>query len=239
LKQRAQKFKDIRNIHALIIMHKFSGLPFFSQSYSTLMKGKDTLFCGFIQAVSAIGEEVSRDELENTNLEKAEIKTSYDKIVELNLKKFVCLILDFEELRSVMILRHRSSKRLKQTMFQFTMALYLKLSKYIDNWNNDLAYFNIEIPLIIYEYFDFSYKNAFNALFKEKDLPKLKRKHKLSRMELEVIKKILSIMKSSNDFKLMAIIKEFKLEEEDLIIDAIESLIEKELIVPVNDPKNN
>jgi len=236
---RTQRFKDIRNIQAIIVMHKSSGLPIFTKSYSSLMKGKNSLFSGFIQAISVIGEYISKDEPQESEIKSSESKIGYKKIIELDLKQFFCLVLDFEEIRTVLILKNKSSKRLKQYVYQFTMALYMKLSKVINNWDNDLAYFNEEIPPFVNEFFEIFYKNAFKASFNDGDIPNLRKNYKLSKSELMVLEKIVSIQKESSSFMLMNIIEELYFKEEDLVINAIESLIEKKLIVPINDPINN
>ncbi|MFX1407863.1 MAG: hypothetical protein ACFFC9_00430 [Promethearchaeota archaeon] len=236
---RTQRFKDISNIQAIIIMHKDSGLPIFTESYSYLMKGKNTLFSGFIQAISVIGEEISKNEPQKLEIKNPESKLGYKKIIELDLKQFFCLVLDFEELRTVLILKNKSSKRLKQYMYQFTMTLYMRLSKFINNWDNDLAYFNKEIPPFINEFFEIFYKNAFKASFNAADIPKLRKKYRLSKMEIILIKKIVSILKDNSSFLLMTLIEELGIKEEDLVINAIESLIEKKIIVPISIPINN
>ncbi|MFX0012325.1 MAG: hypothetical protein ACFE9R_18580, partial [Candidatus Hermodarchaeota archaeon] len=112
--QRTQKFKDVRNLQAIIAMHKPSGLPVYSQSYSSIMKGKNELFSGFIQAVSIIGEEITKSDKKELKMKKSRNKIDFHKVIELDLKQFYCLVLDVEELRTVLILKSKSSKRLKE-----------------------------------------------------------------------------------------------------------------------------
>ena len=72
----------------------------------------------------------------------------------------------------------------------------------------------------------------------EDDIQKIKKKYKLSKVENEIMIIIFSILKEKTTFMLMTILEHFSTKEEDLVIDAIESLIEKRLILPVNIPSN-
>jgi hypothetical protein len=229
-----QKFKDIRNIQAIILMHKSSGLPIFTQNYSTLLKGKNTLFSGFIQAISIIGEEISRGKGPKIEKIKPNNKISVQKVIELDLKQFHCLILDIEELRCVLILKDKSSKRLKQLMLHFTLELYLKISDQLENWKNDLNYYTNVIPSIINEYFELRYKNYFKMSNAEQDIHNLKKKYKLSRIQCRVLNSIQTLLKDKKYFRIMDIIENFSEKSENEIIFTIESLIEQSLIVPLS-----
>jgi hypothetical protein len=57
LLSKTQRFKDLKNIQAIVVIHKLSGVPIYSKSYSILEKHKKELFSGFIQAITMIGEE--------------------------------------------------------------------------------------------------------------------------------------------------------------------------------------
>ena len=214
------------------MIHNPSGLPIFSQSYSTLMKGKKTLFSGFIQAISIIGEEFSKEAPIKSKGIKSSDKLDYHKTIELDLKKFQCLILDIEELRTVLILKSKSSKRLKRIMFNFTLALYLKISKKLKNFDNDLTNFpEIIIPLL-YEYLELYYKENFIIELHERDIQTFKKEFKLSKIQVQIMVTVFSILKEKMSFRLMNIIEKLSERDENSIIDAIESLIEKKLILP-------
>ena len=229
---RTQKFKDIRDIRAIILIHRESGLPIFSRSYSLIMKGKKTLFSGFIQAISIIGDEISSEDQKKTKKIKSTEKIDYDKIIELDLKQFFCLVLDVGELRTVLILKSRSSKRLKQIMFNFTLALYLKISKKLENFDNDLTdYPSIVLPFL-FEYFELYYKENFVTKHHENDIPNLKKKFKLSKLQIQILNVVFCILSEKRTFRLMDILEKLSEKNEDLIIDAIETLIEYKLILP-------
>ncbi|GAH64576.1 unnamed protein product, partial [marine sediment metagenome] len=58
LLSKTQRFKDIQNIQAIVAIHRYSGIPLYSKSYSILEKHKKELFSGFIQAIITVGEEM-------------------------------------------------------------------------------------------------------------------------------------------------------------------------------------
>ena len=231
---RTQKFKDIENIHAILLIHRTSGLPIFTHSYSDLMKGKKTLFSGFIQAITVIGEEISHKEPDEYETIKFSDKLDFHKIVELDLKAFFCLILDVEELRTVLILKSKSSKRLKQIMFNFTFALYLKISNNLKDFDNDLSYYKKEVPPFLNTFFELNYKHQFKINYQYSDLQKVKSKFRLNKILVKILNTIFTILNGKSSFKLMDIIEQFNQKNEDLIIDALESLIEQEIIIPID-----
>jgi hypothetical protein len=231
--QRTQKFKDIRNVQAIILIHQPSGIPIYSHSFTDVLKGKNTLFSGFIQAISIIGQEITRDEPANIKGKRLESDIDYHKVVELDLKQFHCLILDLEELRTVIILKSKSSKRLKDIMLHFSFAFYLKMTDRIKNFDGDLSYFAEETPQLIKEYFEIFYKEPFKISITESDLNRYKKKYSLSKKECNIIEDIFAILEENSCFKLMDLVEREDIKDEDRIIHALESLIELKLICPI------
>lgn len=234
LRLRTQKFKDINNIQGIILIHHPSGLPIFSHSYSTLMKGKKTIFSGFIQALSIIGEEFSKENQTISKDIKSIDKLDYHNTTELDLKKFQCLILDIEELRTVLILKSKSSKRLKRIMFNFSLALYLNVSEDLKNFDNDISSFPERIIPLLDEYFELHYKENFITELYEKDIQRIKKDFKLSKIQVQIMNTVFLILREKLSFRLLNIIEKLDERNENSVIDAIESLIEKKLIIPYN-----
>lgn len=232
LKLRTQKFKDIRNLQAIIAIHKPSGLPLYSQNYSPFMKGKKTLFSGFIQAISIIGEEIGRPDKKGIKTKKHKDKIDFHKVVELDLKQFYCILLDVEELRTVLILKSKSSKRLKNILVHFSFAVYLKISEHIKNWDHGLNRLDEIIQPLTKEYFDIYYKDPFKVNIQETELQNSKKKLNLSKFEFQIMNILFLILKEKSHFKLMDILERETDKNEDEIISALESLIEYKLIKP-------
>ncbi|MFX0043094.1 MAG: hypothetical protein ACFE8L_09290 [Candidatus Hodarchaeota archaeon] len=223
---RTQRFKDARNIQSIILIHKTSGIPLFSKNYSYLLKGKKTIFSGFIQAISIVGEQMAKEK-------SGDDMGGFQRVVELDLKHFFCLILDIEELRTVLIIKEKASKRLKTRMYHFAVSAYLQTSKRLENWDHDTSYFKKEIPPLLYKHFDLYYKDYFKISVNESDLRKIKNKYKLNNFEYRVIKNIYSLLKEDGKFKILTVVEEINEKDEDPIINAIESLLERNLIQPL------
>lgn len=197
-----------------------------------LIKSKKTLFSGFIQAISIIGDEISQEEPNKIDKIKSSKKIDSQKVIELDLKQFFCLILDIEELRSVLILKSRSSKRIKQILLNFTLAAYLKVSKNLEDFNNDVTQYSQLISPLLDEYFELFYKDNFITEYTTSDLQNIKRKHRLSKIQVHILEKIFMILKEKRTFRLMNILEELSDKNEDLLIDGLEKLIEQKLILP-------
>ena len=231
---KTQRFKDLKNIQAIVIVHKLSGIPIYSKSYSILEKHKKELFSGFIQAITTVGEEFS--EQESSSVESKESTKSYgiEKIIELDFKYFYCLIADKDDVRAVFILREKSSERLKSQVSNLVLALNLKLSRELENWDGSLDLFEDLIPTIINEYFKLHYKGSFRLSGKI-DLLKLRKEKSLDKLEIRTLNVIQSVSKRNNNIVILDNIIELVSEEnKNLIIVAIESLIEQKLIIPIN-----
>ena len=233
LLSKTQKFKDLKNIQAIVVVHKLSGIPIYSKSYSILEKHKKELFSGFIQAITTIGEEfIDKEikELESTELEKG---YGIEKMIELDFKQFYCLIADIEEIRTVFILKERSSERLKSQISHLILALNLKLSNKLEDWDGSLDDFQISVPEILNEYFELYYKDSF-VLSDEINLITMKKEKKLTKMEMRVINVIQSMSEDKKIADLNNIVELVSEENKDLIIEAIESLLKQKLIIPLS-----
>jgi len=233
LLSRTQRFKDLNNIQAIVIIHRLSGIPIYSRSYSILEKHKKELFSGFIQAITMIGEEFSEKDIVKPESEDKEKGFGVEKMMELDFKQFYCLIADIEDLRAVFILKERSSERLKSQVSHLILALNLKLSNELENWDGSLDVFEILVPEILNEYFELYYKDSFE-LASDINLIRMKKEKSLSKMEMRIINVIQSMSKDNKIANLNNIVELVHEENKNLIIEAIESLIERKIIIPLN-----
>ncbi len=230
---RTQKFKDADNIQGVLLIHSESGLPMFTRNYSDIMENKNTLFSGFIQAISIVGDEISNKKSYKAKSTESGAELSPKKIVELDFKHFYCLILDIEEIRTVLILKNKSSKRLKQQMFNFTLDVYLKNAEILKEWDNNLSVFKVQIPPLLNKYFDLYYKDFFKIAIEQSELQRIKKETNLSKQEYRMINILFKFSQEKGIFKLMTLIEEFGVKNEDVIIDALEALINHKLIIPI------
>ncbi|MFX0082754.1 MAG: hypothetical protein ACFE94_13470 [Candidatus Hodarchaeota archaeon] len=234
LLSKTQRFKDLKNIQAIVVVHKLSGIPIYSKSYSILEKHKKELFSGFIQAITTVGEEFSEREASMEESKDSSKGYGIEKIIELDFKYFYCLIADKDDIRVVFILREKSSERLKSQVSNLILALNLKLSIELENWDGSLDRFEEVVPLIINEYFELHYKGSFRLPGKI-NLFQLRKDKSLNKLEVRTLNVIQSISKRNNNIvNLDNVIELVHEENKDLIIVAIESLIEKKFILPIN-----
>jgi len=222
---RTQRFKDLRNIQAILIIHKLSGVPIFSKSYSILEKNQNELFSGFIQAITIVSEEFFENESLDTEM--------VEKILELDLKHFNCLIANEEYVRVAFVLKQKSSERLKSQVRDFAAALNLNICGELENWDGSLDKFQSFIPSILNVYFELYYKEPF-IITNPASRAKICKDHELSSMEKHILNVIDSIMKDQSLFYLDKVIKLVDKQNENLVINALESLIKKGLILPRN-----
>ena len=230
-----QRFKDIRNIQAIVIIHKLSGIPIFSKSYSILEKHNKELFSGFIQAITTIGEEFVERESAKPKMKESTKGYGTERIMELDFKYFYCLIADLEEVRTVLVLSEKSSERLRSELRHLLLALNLNLSEQLQSWDGSLDQFEVILPSILNEYFELYYKESFQLNIRDNEFLKMTKDKSLNKMEIRVLNVINSVAKSKeNIINLDMIINLVHEENKDIIIKAIESLIAQKIIIPFN-----
>jgi len=228
---RTQRFKDLSNIQAIVVINRISGIPIFSKSYSILEKHKKELFSGFIQAITTIGEEIVGKDLSYEEGDSKSKMQTKERILELDFRYFYCLIFDKEDLRIVFVLKEKASQRLKDQIMHLSLGLTLQLSEYIENWDGSLDQFENLVPPIINDYIELYYKEPF-MINKPIQNAKLRKESELSTMETRILNVIYSIVKNKSAFHLDFIIESVHEHNKDKIIDALESLIQKKIIIP-------
>ncbi len=228
---KTQRFKDLRNIQAIVIIDKLSGVPILSKSYSILETHKKELFSGFIQAITTIGEQIADKKTVKGTDEKKTQPTKRDRILELDFKYFYCLICDIEDIRVVLILKEKASNRLRNQARILAEALTLQISQYLQDWDGSVNKFEVIIPPILEGYIEMYYKEVFN-LNDPKFIGKIRREGHLNQMETRVLNVIDSIVKFRNDFYLEYVLNSIHESNKDKVIIALESLIQKQIIIP-------
>ncbi|MFW9818116.1 MAG: hypothetical protein ACFFE5_00785 [Candidatus Thorarchaeota archaeon] len=234
LLSRTQKFKDANNIQGILLIHNPTGLPLFSRNYSDLMEVNKTLFSGFLQAISIVGEEVIRKDYVKSKGIQTNLVDGIHNVLELDFKHFYCLISDIEELRTVLILNNKASKRIKRQLLNFGLNVYAKYSEILMDWNHETNIFLEGIPPLIDNFFSMNYKLFYKVIIEKSDLEKLKKELKLSKIDVKILNEILSIAEEDHIFKLITILNKLSNRSEDLVINTIEVLIKKKLLIPAD-----
>jgi len=233
LLSKTQRFKDIQNIQAIVAIHRYSGIPLYSKSYSILEKHKKELFSGFIQAIITVGEEMGGKRELDGDSTKFNDSDGSRTILELDFKYFYCLICDRQDLRIIFLLNEKASDRLKKLISDLSLGIMFELSELIENWDGAIHEFEAQLPPVIANYVELYYKDAFQINNAEY-IAKLRKESELNSMEKRILNVIYSIAKSKQDFHLDTIFEVVHEKNQDLIIDAIETLINKQIIIPSN-----
>ncbi len=230
---RTQKYKDLMNIEAILVAQRESGLYLYLKSYYALEKYRKELLSGFIHAITTISKEIVR---KDTIIEEySELKTpkSIESLIELDFKHFYFLIGDYKAIRIIFILKDKASERFKIQLKNLLMAIDLKFAEDLANWTGNIAKFEKIMPSIINEYFDLPYKELFQ-LNSPRHIAKVKEETELSIMENRILNVIYSIAKGKQKFYLSDAIELVEEKNKDLVIDALESILEKKIIISSN-----
>ena len=228
---RTQRFKDIQNIQAIVAIHRDSGIPLYTKSYSILEKHKKEIFSGFIQAILTVGEEMVERKEEDGNLDELGEEDGSRTILELDFKYFFCLICDRQDLRVIFVLTERASDRLKSVISDLSLGAMLELSEQLGNWDGAIHEFEARFPEIINKYVELYFKEAFTINNPEL-IAKIRKENELNSMETRILNVIYSFAQAKKEFYLKTIFEIIHEKNEDVVIDGIEGLIKKQVIIP-------
>ena len=228
---RTQRFKDVKNIQAIVIATKKSGLTLFIKTYSILKQENEALFPGFIQAIMIMGEKITEESRNSAEIADTSLLDGDKSIIELDFRYFHSLISDKKDIRVVLILNEKPSERLKAQVGLLSSKLDDTFYDKIQKWDGDLKFFKKSIPPILDEFLDLYYKNPFR-MNENIDFLRIQKEKNLSKEEICVINVIQSNLTDSGTFSLEDLPKMVQEQNEDLIIDAIESLIARKIIIP-------
>ena len=230
LLSRTQRFKDMKNVQAIVVSHRLSGIPLYTKSYSLLEKQKKELFSGFIQAITAIGEEIAGKRITSDSENVKKTAGGLEKLIELDFKYFYCLICDREDLRIVLVLQDRASEQLKEVITNLATSIILNHSDILENWDGSIEIFEKVIPSKIDQYFNFFYKEGF-ILNNPEYIANMRKETEFNKMDTRILNTMYSMAKNKSEFYLEDIVSTVHEDNKDLIIDSIEVLIDKKIII--------
>jgi hypothetical protein len=198
-----------------------------------LEKHKKELFSGFIQAIITVGEEMGGKRETDNDITKIDNEDGTRTILELDFKYFYCLICDRQDLRIIFLLNEKASDRLKKLISDLSLGIMFDLSQLLENWDGAIHEFESQLPPIIAKYVELHYKDAFKINDAEY-IASIRKASELNSMETRILNVIYSIAKNKQEFHLETIFEVVHEKNQDLIIDAIETLINKQIIIPSN-----
>ncbi len=228
---KTQRYKDIMNIEALVLSNRVSGLNIYSKSYYFLQEYQNELLSGFTQAIIMMSSQiVGKEELERISI-KPKYPKGIEKIIELDFKHFNFIICDYKDIRLIFILKEKASERFKDQTAKLLMEIDLHFSDKYENWDGDLKKFNKLIPPLLDQYFQLYYRESFK-LNKTKNIDHLKKEGKLTKMELRLLNVIISMTREQEEFYLENAVRNVYEKNQDIMIEVLENLIERQILIP-------
>ena len=228
--EKTQGYKDIRNIEAIIISSKQSGMTLYSKTFSILDEDYITGFSGFIQAINILGKQYTKEGVKVES--EDQLAETGNEIKELDFNFFQSLICDHEEIRIILLLRQKSSERLRKEIEHFAQELYSECKDLIIGFMGNLKALRAPFEEIIERHLPFYYKGSF-TLNKNEHYQSMKISGDLSNLELRILNVLESQSKYNKEFYLDDLFtKLLQNVHEDNLILAIESLIADQLIIP-------
>ncbi|MHA2391606.1 MAG: hypothetical protein ACXAEX_06525 [Promethearchaeota archaeon] len=229
---KTQRYKDVMNIEAILLSEGRSGLNIYSRSYFSLKRFQNELLSGFIQAITLISNEIVGEEsIEKFSIKSSEDQEGIEKIIELDFKHFNFLICDYEGIRIVFILKGKASERFKAQTGDLLLAIDSIFSSKFKNFNGDLDGFKKKLPSLLDKYLHLYYKEYFK-LNSSKEINRIKKEEELSKIESRLLNVITSMTIENELFYLQDSVDLIHEKKKELVIAALESLIEKGLLIP-------
>jgi len=231
---KTQSYKDIRNIQAVLVSNRYSGISLYNKTFSILNEDYLTGFSGFIQAITILGDEYTKDGVKVVDIERSgkDIDEKENEIKELDFNFFHSLICDFGELRVILLLRERSSDRLKKIIYPLIKEIFKQNEDLLKTFKGNLHPIRSSVEAILYRYLPLYYKNPFE-LNKSNHYHSVKVSGTLTNLEIRILNVLESQSKYKKTFLLETILKLIDDTSEDEKIIAVESLIMQKMIIPI------
>ncbi len=228
---RIQVFKDVWNIRAVILIHKFSGLPVYSEEISMSKDHDSFLISGFIQAITAFSETFVDKEFSGTT----KLATDYEylkTIIDLDFRFFQLLVCDYENIRVLLVLRDEASEHLKKQLYSLAVEINSRFNEELKNFSgavDDLM--RKQFGDLLNQFLFLHYNRSFEITPNQNYLQSIKESEDLSKLEIRLINVISSMAKINKMFTLRAAIDLIEEKNEDIVLEALNSLILRKAII--------
>ena len=228
---RIQVFKDVWNIRAVILIQKFSGLPVYSEEISMKKDHDSYLISGFIQAITAFSETFVDKEFKTST----KLATDYEylkTIIDLDFKFFQLLVCDFETVRVLLVLREEASEQLKKQLYLLAVAINSQYSEELTNFSGVLDdSMQKELSNLLNQFLFLHYNRSFEITSNQNYLQSINESNDLSKLEKRLINVISSMTKINKLFTLRAVVDLIEEKNEDIVLEALNSLILRKVII--------
>ncbi|MFX0011056.1 MAG: hypothetical protein ACFE9R_12125, partial [Candidatus Hermodarchaeota archaeon] len=231
LLDKVQVYKDVANMQALMIIQKTSGIPIYSQEIRIFGEEDDSfLVSGFIQAITNFSEVLIRREFDKP--EEVKGHAEYAKyIIELDFKIFQLLVCDYGVVRILIFLKDTSSEHLKKQLYYLALALNTQYSEEFANFTGDIKLIKDDLIFMINQFLSLHYIEPFEVNRDQKYVNAVLDSKELTKLETRLFNVITSITSKNNEFNLQIPIEQIHEKDENLVLEALDTLIKKKLIV--------
>ncbi|MFW9865279.1 MAG: hypothetical protein ACFFEN_04200 [Candidatus Thorarchaeota archaeon] len=172
---------------------------------------------------------MGKDEIEQISIKSDKLKST-EKMIELDFKYFNFFISDYKDIRIVFILKEKASEQFKNRTAEFLSSIDAIASDKLKAWNGDLKVFNTSIPPLLEKHFHLYYRKEFkiNPVI---NILQLLKEEEFSKMERRLINVIVSMTKEQENFYLQDAVETVHEKNHDKVIEALEALIEKQILI--------
>jgi hypothetical protein len=130
----------------------------------------------------------------------------------------------------VFILKDKASERFKNKTAEFLSSFYPQISDKLKGWDGDLDIFNKIVPSLLERHYHFYYREKFK-INPVKNISRINKEEELNKMEKRLLNVIISMIKDQQAFYLEDAVKMVHEKNQDKVIEALEMLIDKQIIV--------
>ena len=216
-----------------MFIQRNSGVPFFNKNYASFDTKDNALLSGFIQAITIFGEQMINGAISEDPNKKS--KDIYSKnIIELNFKYFHLLICDYQSVRSLLILREKSSERLKRLFYLLSVEIDAKLGDKIEKFTGNLTEFESNVDILLNEFLSLYYSEPYKLIKDASYMQYLKKSRELQSIESRILNVIIARTKFEKEFSLYNIVEEIDEKNVDAIFGGLHTLIARNIIVPIH-----
>jgi hypothetical protein len=194
------------------------------------------LVSGFIQAITAFSETFIEKEFRTYG----KLATDYEylrTIIDLDFKFFQLVVCDYETVRVLVVLREEASDRLKEQLYLLTKAIDSQFNEEFRNFKGTLNHLNKQLHELLNQFLYLHYNNSFELTPNKNYLDSKIESGELTKLEKRLINVITSMIKIKKQFRLREAIDLIHEKNEDLVLEAIHTLISQKIIISPFSPK--
>ncbi len=230
LMSKIQVFKDTWNIRAVILIQRDSGLPVYSEEISMDKDQDSFLISGFIQAITAFSETFVEKEFKGA----IKLATEYEylrTIIDLDFKFFQLLVCDYETVRVLLVLREEASELLKKQLYLLAVSINSQFSEELRAFSGNVNAISKELGDLLNQFLFLHYNRPFEVTPNRNYLDSVLESSEITKLERRLVNVISSMTKINKMFTLRAVIDLIEEKNEDLVLEALNSLILRKVII--------